>query len=68
MSGTPKIKQPSDVTTVNTGEECEVNYWCRRFDCNKKELINAVKSVGNLSEKIELFLYMERITKKFSEG
>ncbi len=56
MSDNLKKTRPQDASRVNVNESWEVTYWCKKFDCTKSELINAVKSVGTSAEKVGKYL------------
>lgn len=56
MSDDLKKTKPHDASRVNLNEIWEVTYWCKKFNCTKSELINAVKSVGTSVEKVRMFL------------
>jgi len=41
-----KIKEPLDRARINIHEAYEVNWWCKKFDCTKLQLENAVRNLG----------------------
>lgn len=53
MTDNLKIKQPQDPKTINTHEEWEMNYWSKKFGVSKEQIKQAVKEVGNSSEKVK---------------
>ncbi|AKA70176.1 DUF3606 domain-containing protein [Clostridium scatologenes] len=53
MGDDTTIKEPLDGKRINIHEPYEVNYWCKKFGCTKKELEEAVAAVGTSSKKVE---------------
>ncbi len=53
-------KIPQDCSKISTTEDWEVDYWTNKFGCTKKELIDAVKAVGNLSTSVEAYLILNK--------
>lgn len=49
-------KRPQDSLRINIHEPYEVSYWCNTLGCTEKELIDAVKAVGDLAEKVKEYL------------
>lgn len=48
-----KSKKKLDATTISLSEKYEVDYWCKKFDCTKKDLESAVEKVGKSAKKVE---------------
>jgi hypothetical protein len=46
---------------INLNEASEVDYWCYRFHCSKKELIEAVRRVGYSVSRVEEFLISQKM-------
>ena len=38
---------------VETLDSTELQYWCKRFNCTKKRLLDAIAAVGNKAEDVE---------------
>ncbi|MCE3225684.1 MAG: hypothetical protein K0S32_235 [Bacteroidetes bacterium] len=53
MSDDKNKTQPQDAGRINIHEEYEVNYWIKKFNCTRDELIHAVNAVGTSSEEVE---------------
>lgn len=56
MSDDKSIKGPQDAARINIHEDYEVQYWTRRFNCTKEQLIEAVTKVGVSVQAVEDFL------------
>jgi len=56
MPDNRSLRQPQDGSRVNVNEDYEVQYWTKKFDCSKEELVRAVNAVGVSAEKVEQFL------------
>ena len=56
MSDNLKIKQPQDPTKINTHEEWELEYWSKKWGVTKEQIKQAVKIVGNGTEKVRQHL------------
>lgn len=50
------LKNPADAYLVHLHEEWEVIYWCKKYNCSKDELRQAVEAVGNLPEEVRAYL------------
>lgn len=50
------LKNPADAYLVHLHEEWEVIYWCKKFNCSRHELKQAVEAVGNLPEEVRAYL------------
>ena len=49
-----KTKRGSpDSKRINLNQYYEVESWCKKFTCTKKELRDAVKAVGDSVERVE---------------
>ena len=44
---------PRDLRRVNIGDEAELTYWTRIFQCTRHELETAVRKVGAMAIDIE---------------
>jgi len=44
---------PRDLRRVNIGDEAEMTYWTRMFQCTRYELEAAVRKVGAMTKDIE---------------
>ena len=42
-----------DSKRINLNQYYEVESWCKKFKCTKKELRDAVKAVGDSVERVE---------------
>lgn len=49
------LKNPDDAYLVHLHEEWEIIYWCKKFNCRRQELNEAVAAVGNSPEQIALY-------------
>lgn len=49
------LKNPEDAFLVHINEEWEIIYWCKKFDCNKEELLQAIDTVGNSPTDIKFY-------------
>jgi hypothetical protein len=50
------LKNPADAYLVHLHEEWEVIYWCKKYNCSKDELRQAVEAVGNLPDEVRAYL------------
>jgi len=50
------LRRPQDASKVNTGQDWEVEYWCKEFGCTSQELKNAVAVVGNSADAVRRHL------------
>jgi hypothetical protein len=50
------LKNPEDAYLVHLHEEWEVIYWCKKFNCSRDELKQAVEAVGNLPGEVKAYL------------
>ena len=44
---------PRDLRRVNIGDEADLKYWTRTFQCTRYELEAAVRKVGAMAKDIE---------------
>jgi hypothetical protein len=49
------LKNPADAFLVHISEEWEVIYWCKKFDCKKEELREAIDAVGNSPNDVKFY-------------
>jgi hypothetical protein len=56
MSDNLNIRQPQDPTKINTHEEWELEYWSKKWSVSKDQIKQAVKAVGNSTEKVRHYL------------
>ena len=50
------IKEPIDPTKINITQSWEVDYWCKKLNCTKSQLIIAVHAVGPYVKDVARFL------------
>ncbi|MCZ8284958.1 MAG: DUF3606 domain-containing protein [Bacteroidia bacterium] len=50
------LKNPEDAYLVHLHEEWEVIYWCKKFNCSRDELKQAVDAVGNMPGEVKAYL------------
>ena len=55
-----KSKQGSDRSRIALGEDYEVEYWTKKLGVSRKELEEAVKSVGHSADKVREHLQRGR--------
>lgn len=48
MADDPGDRVPADLAAVNLGEEWEILYWCKKFDCTRSELQAAINKTGSI--------------------
>jgi len=53
----PSQRGPQDRTRINVNQEHELRYWARHFGVTAEQLKDAVKQVGDHTEKVEKFLW-----------
>lgn len=53
---TTKIDAQKELKTINIDENFEVHYWADRLKVSPKDIVNAVKEVGNSSSEVTDFL------------
>lgn len=56
MPDNKKIRVPLDKKRIDINDPAEVNNWCKALGCTKMELITAVNSVGDSSQKVRDYL------------
>ena len=56
MSDDKKQRGSRDRARISLGEEYEVRHWTKELGVTRKELEEAVKSVGNSAEKVRKHL------------
>jgi hypothetical protein len=56
MADDKKEKRPQDSSRINIGEDYEISYWTKRFNCSEEELRKAVDAVGVSATKVEEYL------------
>jgi hypothetical protein len=49
----PSNSGPQDRSRINTSEEYEVRYWCRKFGVSPGQLKAAARKVGNSPKAVE---------------
>ena len=49
-------KRPEDSKRINLGQEHEIQYWCDKFGCTRKQLRDAVKQVGDSAAIVQRYL------------
>jgi uncharacterized protein DUF3606 len=59
------LKNPADAFLVHIQEEWEVIYWCKKFDCNKAELQQAIDAIGNSPVDIKSYFLRRQRNVKF---
>ncbi|NBJ12140.1 DUF3606 domain-containing protein [Microvirga arsenatis] len=50
------IRRPQDPTKINIHEEWEVQYWTKKWNITREQLINAVRQVGVQTSKVAAYL------------
>ena len=56
MSDNLKIRWPQDPTKINIHESWEVDYWTKKWNITREQLINAVKRVGVMTKDVARYL------------
>ncbi|WP_084156426.1 DUF3606 domain-containing protein [Desulforegula conservatrix] len=56
MSDNLKRKKPEDPTKINTHQEWELDYWSKELGVTKEKIKEAVKKVGNSTDKVRQYL------------
>lgn len=56
MSDDKTKRGEPDRSTVNTSEDYEVQYWCKKFGCTREQLLAGVAAVGKKSSAVEEWL------------
>ncbi len=52
MAKNPFKKNPEDAYMINMNESWEIIYWCKKFNCSKNQLEQAVQTVGIVPDKV----------------
>lgn len=50
------LKNPDDAYLIHLHEEWEVIYWCKKFNCKREELRQALEAVGNVPADVKAYL------------
>ena len=53
-------KRQRDRKRINLSQDYEVRDWCRKFDCTKKELEDAVDAVGDYADDVARYLRRQK--------
>jgi hypothetical protein len=56
MSDDKTNRGPRDRERVNVGEDYEVSYWTREFNCTEAKLRQAVQAVGPMARDVKAWL------------
>lgn len=56
---TPK-KEEMENAKINLSEESSLLYWCKKFECEKEDLLKAINKVGNEAALVDCYLYLNR--------
>lgn len=51
-----KIRQPEDSTKINSSQEWETEYWCKKLGCSEPELQDAIDKVGVSVEDVKRYI------------
>jgi hypothetical protein len=49
------LKNPADAFLIHLNEDWEIVYWCKKMDCTREEIFEAVKEVGNSPDQVRAY-------------
>ncbi len=60
LSNMEKDKLSLEKLCINIADVQDVLYWCNRLNCDQIDLVNAVRSIGNKANMVDMILVLNK--------